>query len=320
MLVSAEEFDVFFHDHPWIMKAFDELPLREKKKIHPSIIAPLRIQKFGKASAVSRVFKLNDEWLAKVNRFPHDSPKTQTIKNNYLVTQKLHQLLQQPQYIHLQKYIMLPEFSFAFYDEFAGQDVFIRFERLIQGKELADYLYKPEGRVELQNNQDAFVSAFRILACFLYRISSIFKFNHNDLHANNVMMVKELQDDGSIKYYPKIFDFDLSIIEGVEPYVHPGIAQSLSYPDTKGCNRIWWFSQQKDYSGLLPGRELPSYSIDSAMVFENMQQKLLCNDLSQMEKPMKILSELMVMESYQFDLRKYVPHVLQQERKVNCEL
>lgn len=320
LVVSSEEFDVFFHDYPWIIKAYEELPLLDKKKIHPSIISPLRIQKFGKASAVSRVFKLNDDWLAKVNRFQHNSPKSQTVKNNYLVTQRLHELLQQPQYMYLQKYVMLPEFSFAYYDGVKDEDVFIRFERLIQGVELSDYVDKPEKRMELQNNQDAFVSAFRVLACVLYRLVDLFYFNHNDLHVNNVMIVKEWSEDGTLKYYPKIFDFDLSTVAGVEPYVHPGILLSVNYPDAQGCGRIWWYSQQKDYSGLLPGRESPSYAIDTAMVFETLQQKLLCNNVPGFPQPLTILSELMVMQSFKFDLRKYVPHALQQERKTNCHL
>lgn len=280
----AAKYNVFHIDQTWVMRAYDELPISAKKQIQGSIYDTLRVKQFGEPSSFCRVFKLNEEWIAKVNRYEQGSTRSMALQNNFRVCHILREFVRTKPYIA--KFIVTPEFMFEFHE--GGEDVFVRFERLVQGDTVSKYITDPQKRADLLSHQDEFIRAMYVIVCVIAILVNELGFNHNDMHMNNVM----LSTDETGKYIPKIMDFDLATVTGLEPrYVHPGILKSMAVPDFEGCDRKWWFQQQKEHSGLIPGRAYPSLSIDTAMFFDSMYQDFMCN-YSHLPLPMAVIAEL----------------------------
>jgi serine/threonine protein kinase len=257
------EYQTMFIDQKYIMKAYDGLSIDERKGIQPNPFDPIVLSKIGSESAFARVYRINRDWVAKINTFPSGHSKSLAIRNNFQRSKEIQQVLRTKPF--LQPYIIVPSNMIHYVS--GNDDIYIRFEPFSKGETMWDYFEKPELRQEICGHEEQIIEeVLRPIICSLYYLYKDIGFNHNDLHTGNIMIVKE-----GGHYIPKIMDFDLASTNTLPHFVWKSIAESKNVKDfnPSACDKEvnMWQWVQFHYSSLKDKtKPYPSPSVDIAMM------------------------------------------------------
>ncbi len=223
----------------------------------------LVLKKIGEPSVASVVYTLNGKIVAKASQY--NVFFRPLINNRKQVWKKFNEIIIGA---HLNKetlteFLPLP----LFYKDISlnGDDYFLSFEPLIKGKSLSFFLK------DAVFCKDHLPKLLFILYDILLWLGDKYSFNHNDLHENNVMVVRYAQQSytslcikdepgrlrqiDDVKYFPVLIDFDWSTFRSVNATHDEYIKNLISYEQQQ--QQLSMFSKvHADYS-------LPYYSISS---------------------------------------------------------
>jgi hypothetical protein len=242
----------------------------------------LRIKPLAEGG-VSQIFIVNSNLVGKVAKFSTDSP---FLDNKLSIWVYLHERFAKDE----DKGVLDKLVSLPYYKEFEHYDkekYLVSLEPLIHGKSFARCLLEDDAMSkDFKKTDENFFKVFYILFDLLLYLGETFKFNHNDLHFDNVMIVKAedidmctyqsmyLKKHGhkailkDIKYVPIIIDFDWATITNMnvsqmEQYYKVRMDECVREPyiGTHFCK----IHRDYGYKGGTPFSSEWSHQIDTAM-------------------------------------------------------
>lgn len=195
------------------------------RNIHTNI----NIKPVGVSSAVSSVFKINGNVVAKYVK--SDGSNKAFVTNRLFIMNHLGSIINtDPHHEILKKLMGVP-----FYSEKVPDNAYVTLERIIDGEEFSTMFLQDVDNFKTENH---YLKCMFIAFDVLSYLGQKYSFNHNDLHMDNIMVVraeslgmchtytsltkltKLTEEDKKnvtitgVKYYPVIIDFDWSTFMG----------------------------------------------------------------------------------------------------------
>lgn len=282
-----------------ISRVFDMLPIKVKAKIQTfDAMDRLKMNRIGNPSGLACVYKLNNEWVAKINVIDMQvGPDTFIIKpatrifmmNNDYVANKLRPHMNTINAVPNRAKISVHEYREYLEETYdnAKRHVVVTFEKLIKGKSLEDFVID-----NFSQNSNFNIILREILNKVKLTLNYLygFLFNHNDLHMGNIM----IDETG----HPVIIDFDWSTFwndpgqstlqgqlrEIYQSYIRysPSDRSIMQTPYNTNCDVKYWYIVHNTYSNL--GYQLgvntpppPINKVDLAMLLSHIFQVTQCH-------------------------------------------
>lgn len=189
------------------------------RNIHTNI----NIKPVGVSSAVSSVFKINGNVVAKYVK--SDGSNKAFVTNRLFIMNHLGSIINtDPHHEILKKLTGVP-----FYCEKVPDNAYVTLERIIDGEEFSTMFLQDVDNFKTENH---YLKCMFIAFDVLSYLGQKYSFNHNDLHMDNIMVVRAeslgmcdtytslTEEDktnvtiSGVKYYPVIIDFDWSTFMG----------------------------------------------------------------------------------------------------------